>query len=95
VLLLFGGVALLVAAFVIYNTFTILVAQRSRQLALLRCVGATRGQVFRTVLGEAAVLGLLSSLLGLGTGFGVALGLRQLLAAPLAKPAQGLDWDTG
>jgi len=81
VLLLFGGVALLVAAFVIYNTFTILVAQRSRQLALLRCVGAARGQVFRTVLGEAAVLGLLSSLLGLGAGFGVALGLRQLLAS--------------
>ena len=81
VLLLFGGVALLVAAFVIYNTFTILVAQRSRQLALLRCVGAARGQVFRTVLGEAVVLGLLSSLLGLGAGFGVALGLRQLLAS--------------
>ena len=81
VLLLFGGVALLVAAFVIYNTFTILVAQRSRQLALLRCLGAARGQVFRTVLGEAAVLGLLSSLLGLGAGFGVALGLRQLLAS--------------
>ena len=81
VLLLFGGVALLVAAFVIYNSFTILVAQRSRQLALLRCVGAARGQVFRTVLGEAAVLGLLSSLLGLGAGFGVALGLRQLLAS--------------
>ena len=81
VLLLFGGVALLVAAFVIYNTFTILVAQRSRQLALLRCVGASRGQVFRTVLGEAAVLGLLSSLLGLGAGFGVALGLRRLLAS--------------
>ena len=81
VLLLFGGVALLVAAFVIYNTFTILVAQRSRQLALLCCVGAARGQVFRTVLGEAAVLGLLSSLLGLGAGFGVALGLRQLLAS--------------
>ena len=81
VLMLFGGVALLVAAFVIYNTFTILVAQRSRQLALLCCVGAARGQVFRTVLGEAAVLGLLSSLLGLGAGFGVALGLRQLLAS--------------
>src|SRR5215212_3645278 len=50
-------------------------------LALLRCLGAARGQGFRTVLGEAAVLGLLSSLLGLGAGFGVALGLRQLLAS--------------
>jgi putative ABC transport system permease protein len=78
-LLLFAAVALLVAAFVIYNTFTILVAQRSRQLALLRCVGAARGQVFRTVLGEAAVLGLASSLLGIGAGFGVATGLRRLI----------------
>jgi putative ABC transport system permease protein len=71
-LLLFGVVAMLVAALVIYNTFTILVAQRTREMALLRCIGATRRQVFGQVLLESAVVGLLASLAGLAAGYGLA-----------------------
>ncbi|WP_062439088.1 ABC transporter permease [Herbidospora daliensis] len=79
VLLLFGCVAMFVAALVIYNTFNILVAQRTREMALLRCIGATRGQVFRSILLESAVVGLVSSVLGLLVGLGLgALGLAAL-----------------
>ncbi|CCH31178.1 FtsX-like permease family protein [Actinosynnema sp. NPDC047251] len=67
----FSVVALLVAAMVIANTFTILVSQRTRELALLRCVGAGRRQVFASVLAEAGVLGLVASALGLLGGLGV------------------------
>lgn len=63
-LLAFAVIALFVAGIVIANTFTILVAQRTRNLALLRCVGATRGQVRRSVLTEAAILGTVASVLG-------------------------------
>lgn len=68
----FGAVAIGVAAMVIANTFDVLVAQRARRLALLRCAGATRGQVFQSVLIEALILGLVSSVLGvlLGVGLG-------------------------
>ncbi|MCO5994396.1 ABC transporter permease [Actinoallomurus rhizosphaericola] len=75
--LAFAFVALFVAALVIYNTFNILIAQRTREMALLRCVGATRGQVFRGVLVESVVVGLLASVLGvlvgIGLGYGAAL----------------------
>ncbi|SEG56620.1 putative ABC transport system permease protein [Nonomuraea solani] len=71
-LLLFGVVAMMVAALVIYNTFNILVAQRTREMALLRCIGATRGQVFGSILLESAVVGLLASALGLVIGYGLA-----------------------
>ncbi|GAA1157941.1 ABC transporter permease [Ornithinicoccus hortensis] len=70
VLLGFGAVALATTALVIANTFTIVLAQRSRELALLRCVGATRSQVRRTVLLEALVLGVVSSTLGVLVGVG-------------------------
>lgn len=70
--LVFAAVALLVAALVIANTFQVLVAQRTRTLALLRCVGADKGQLRRSVLFEAAVLGLLSSVVGLVAGVGLA-----------------------
>ncbi|MFE5307710.1 ABC transporter permease [Isoptericola sp. NPDC056605] len=70
--LVFAAVALLVAALVIANTFQVLVAQRTRTLALLRCVGADKGQLRRSVLFEAAVLGLLSSAVGLVAGVGLA-----------------------
>ncbi|QYC39305.1 ABC transporter permease YtrF precursor [Nonomuraea coxensis DSM 45129] len=80
-LLLFGVVAMMVAALVIYNTFTILVAQRARELALLRCIGATRGQVFGSVLLESGVVGLLASALGLAAGYGLAALALALLAA--------------
>ena len=74
-LLAFGVVALLVSTLVIANTFSILVAQRTRQLALLRCVGATRGQVFRTVLGEALLMGVVGGAIGVGLGVGLSFGL--------------------
>jgi putative ABC transport system permease protein len=70
-LLIFGLVALLVSALVIYNTFSILIAQRMREMALLRCVGATRRQVFGGVVVESAVVGLVGSLLGLAAGVGL------------------------
>src|SRR5690606_17735516 len=68
VMLGFAAVALSVAGLVIANTFQVLVAQRARTLALLRCVGAGTGQVYRTVLLEAAAVGLVSSVLGLAAG---------------------------
>ena len=77
-LLVFGAIALFVGAFVIYNTFTITVAQRTRELALLRTLGATRRQVLRSVILEAAIVGLIASLLGLLGGLLLAPGLRGL-----------------
>jgi putative ABC transport system permease protein len=77
-LLAFAAVALLAGTFVIANTFTMLVTQRTRQYALLRAVGATRRQVRRAVLGEAALLGLVGATIGVLTGIG--LGLLALLA---------------
>ncbi len=78
-LLVFGGIALFVGAFVIYNTFTITVAQRTRELALLRTLGASRRQVLRSVVLEAGVIGLIASVLGLLGGLLLAPGLRGLL----------------
>jgi putative ABC transport system permease protein len=72
ILLAFGGVALLVGAFIIYNTFAITVAQRVRELALLRCLGASRRQALSSVLVEGLVIGTVASLIG--TALGVALG---------------------
>ncbi|GAA1861514.1 ABC transporter permease [Myceligenerans crystallogenes] len=66
--LTFAAVALVVAGLVIANTFQVLVAQRTRTLALLRCIGAGRGQLYRSVLFEAFVLGALASLGGVVTG---------------------------
>ena len=78
-LLIFGAIALFVGAFVIYNTFTITVAQRTRELGLLRTLGASRRQVLRSVVLEAGVIGLLASVLGLLGGLLLAPGLRGLL----------------
>jgi putative ABC transport system permease protein len=80
-LLIFAFISLFVGGFTIFNTFSITVGQRTRELALLRVVGASRRQVFRSVLGEAAVTGLLASLIGLGLGVLAALGLKALLKA--------------
>ena len=66
--------------FTILNTFSITVGQRTRELALLRIVGASRRQVFRSVLAEAAIVGLVSSLIGLGLGVLAAIGLEKLLS---------------
>jgi putative ABC transport system permease protein len=79
-LLVFAGVSLFVGSFIIANTFSMLVAQRTRELALLRAVGASRGQVIRVVLGEAAILGVFGSVLGLGAGVVLAGGLRALFS---------------
>jgi putative ABC transport system permease protein len=90
-LLTFALIALFVGSFIIYNTFSILVAQRTREMALLRAIGASRRQVLGSVLVEAAVVGLLASGLGLLAGIGVALGLKALLAAfGIDIPAGGL-----
>lgn len=79
-LLVFAGIALLVGSFIILNTFSMLVAQRARELALLRALGASRRQVTWAVLGEALVVGLVGSLIGLGVGLLLALGLKQLIS---------------
>jgi putative ABC transport system permease protein len=75
-LLAFAFVALLVGSFIIVNTFSIILAQRARELALLRCVGASRRQVLGVVLGEASVVGLVASVVGLGAGVLIAIGLK-------------------
>ena len=80
-LLVFADIALFVGAFIIYNTFSILVAQRTRELALLRALGASGAQVRRAVMIEAAVVGIFASIIGLAFGFVVAAGLRALLNA--------------
>ena len=80
-LLVFGFISVFVAAFIIFNTFSITVAQRARQLALLRAIGASGAQVTRMVIAEALVIGVIASLLGLLLGFGIALGIRGLFSA--------------
>jgi putative ABC transport system permease protein len=90
-LLAFGFIALFVGAFVIFNTFAMVVAQRQRELALLRAVGASRRQVLATVLGESAVIGLLASAVGVLAGLGLAVLLRAGLAAlGVSLPGNGL-----
>jgi putative ABC transport system permease protein len=81
VLQVFAGVALFVGMFLIFNTFSMLVAQRSRELALLRAIGASRSQVNRSVLLESLAVGLVSSLGGFAAGYGLAAGFRGLLNA--------------
>ena len=79
VLLVFAGVSVVVGSFVIWNTFNVLVAQRRREVALLRAVGATRRQVLSGVLVEAALIGLVSGALGIVLGVGLASAIRSLL----------------
>ncbi|MEO8749226.1 MAG: ABC transporter permease, partial [Allobranchiibius sp.] len=79
-LLVFAGVALFVGSFIIVNTFSMLVAQRARELALLRAVGATRAQVIRMVLGEAVVVGLVGSAFGILFGLLIAAGAKAVIS---------------
>jgi putative ABC transport system permease protein len=79
--LAFAIVALFVSALVIYNTFNILIAQRTREMALLRCVGATRAQVFRGILAESAVVGFVASALGVLAGIGLGAGGAAVFAS--------------
>lgn len=75
----FAGISLLVGGFLIINTFSMLVAQRTREIGLLRAIGGSRSQVNRSVLTEALILGVLGSTLGLGAGLGLAVGLIKLM----------------
>ncbi|MEU6075043.1 FtsX-like permease family protein [Micromonospora sp. NPDC047074] len=90
VLLTFAGVAVVVAGFVIANTFAIVLAQRTRRTALLRLVGATRGQLFRAALLESAAVGLLASAAGVLIGVVLAGGMGQLMARLDAPVSGGL-----
>jgi putative ABC transport system permease protein len=81
VLLGFAGIALLVGIFLIVNTFSMLVAQRTREIGLMRALGSSRRQINRSVLIEALLLGVLGSVLGFGAGVGIAIGLMALMGA--------------
>ena len=90
-LLSFGFIALFVGSFVIFNTFSIIVAQRLRELALLRAVGASRRQVTQAVLGESLIIGLVASAAGVGAGIGLAVVLKAALSGlGFDLPAAGL-----
>jgi putative ABC transport system permease protein len=96
-LLAFAGVAILVGAFIIYNTFSITVAQRTREFAMLRTIGASRRQILGSVIGEAFIIGLIASAAGILLGVGLAWGLGKLFAAVgFGLPATGLvlSWQT-
>ena len=80
-LTMFALIALFVGAFIINNTFSIIVSQRTKEMALLRAVGASGRQVRLAILAEAALTGLVASVIGLAAGIGVAKGLRALLSA--------------
>jgi putative ABC transport system permease protein len=89
-LLSLAGAALLVGAFIIFNTFSITVAQRTREFGLLRALGATRRQLLGAVALEALVIGVVASVLGLFTGLGIAAGMGALFdAAGFGIPAAG------
>lgn len=81
VMLGFAGIAVLVGVFLIVNTFSMLIAQRTRELGLLRALGADRRQVRRSVLTEAVLLGVVGSTVGLAAGIGLAAGLIKLMSA--------------
>jgi len=94
-LLVFGGIALFVGAFVIANSLSITVAQRTREFATLRTIGASRRQIRRSVLVESLVLGLLASLVGLVLGLALAKGLFWLFEkAGFTLPNSGLLLET-
>ncbi|MCU1373195.1 MAG: ABC-type transport system, involved in lipoprotein release, permease component [Actinomycetia bacterium] len=95
-MLAFALIALFVGTFIIYNTFSILVAQRTREMALLRAIGASRRQVTWSLMLEALVVGFIASVVGLALGVGVAVGLKALFSAfGLGLPAEGLAVGSG
>ncbi|MFJ8310614.1 MULTISPECIES: ABC transporter permease [unclassified Streptomyces] len=77
----FAGIAFLVGIFLIINTFSMLVAQRTREIGLMRAIGSSRKQVNRSVLLEALLLGVFGSILGVGAGVGLAVGLMKLMGS--------------
>ncbi|GGX68337.1 ABC transporter [Streptomyces minutiscleroticus] len=88
-LLVFAGIALFVGTFIIANTFTMLVAQRTKELALMRAVGASRRQVTRSVLVEALVVGAVAAVAGLAAGIGIGAGMRSLMGSFAATLPDG------
>src|SRR4051794_39124083 len=99
-LLIFGIVALLVGSFIIFNTFSIIIAQRSRELALLRAIGAGRRQVLGSVLFEAVLVGITASIVGFVAGIFLAGALKALIgalgfdipASSIVIPASAVIW---
>ncbi|WP_328299061.1 ABC transporter permease [Streptomyces sp. NBC_00435] len=79
VMLGFAAIAFLVGIFLIFNTFSMLVAQRTREIGLMRAIGADSGQVLKSVVIEAFLLGVVGSVLGVGAGIGLAVGLMKLM----------------
>jgi putative ABC transport system permease protein len=88
-LIAFAVIALFVGSFIIYNSFSMLVAQRTREMALMRAIGARRRQVMGSVLLEAVAVGLVASVAGIVTGVGIAMALKELLAG------MGIDVPSG
>ncbi|WP_328555110.1 MULTISPECIES: ABC transporter permease [unclassified Streptomyces] len=84
----FAGIAFLVGIFLIINTFSMLVAQRTREIGLMRAIGSSRKQVNRSVLVEALLLGVVGSVLGVASGVGLAVGLMKLMSS------MGMDLST-
>jgi putative ABC transport system permease protein len=94
-LLVFSGVSLIVGAFLIFNTFSITVAQRIREFGLMRTLGASRGQILRSVLVEALIIGLIGSIGGLLAGIGCASGINALFKSfGIDLPNTGLVFQT-
>lgn len=94
-LTVFAGIALFVGAFLIFNTFSITVTQRLREIALLRTLGASRRQVLTSVMTEGLVIGLVGSAIGLGLGVMIAIGLKALLKSfGIELPDTGLVLET-
>ena len=79
-LLAFALISLFVGSFIIFNTFSIIVAQRTREIGLMRAIGASRSQIVKSVIAEATLVGILASAVGLGVGILLATGLKALLA---------------
>ncbi len=95
-LLVFAVIALIVASFSIYNTFAVTVAQRSRESALLRALGASRAQIMRSLALESLLIGVMASVIGLGAGILLATGLRSFLdVIGFGLPPGGLTITSG
>jgi putative ABC transport system permease protein len=95
-LLIFGGISVFVGAFLIFNTFSITVAQRTKEFAMLRTLGASSRQVMTAVLAEAALIGLLASVIGIAGGFGFVELIKALFdALGFGLPTSGLRLEPG
>ncbi|GAA3041217.1 hypothetical protein GCM10020000_19900 [Streptomyces olivoverticillatus] len=90
--MVFAGVSLFIGSFLIVNTFTMLVTQRTHEIALLRAIGATRRQVVRSVLWEALLVGLAASAAGFVLGLGIASALPDILGTGADPLPRGPPW---